>query len=90
MAEICAGRVVRVPLGGSAFRSEEHLLESALSSLDGVSTFFIDYDEGIVTACVDDVSADESDIIRALSTSGTYCMSGPDSNTRSEDGSRVC
>jgi hypothetical protein len=89
MAECCAGRVVRVPLG-AAFRSKKRLLESALSSLDGVSVFFIDYDEGMVTACVDDVSADESDIVRALAASGTYCMSGPDSNNRSEDGSRVC
>ena len=90
MAELYAGRVVRMPLGGTTFRSKERLLESALSSLEGVSAFFIDCDEGILTAYVDDINADEDDIVRALVASGMYPMRGSNPNSRNEGGSSVC
>lgn len=90
MGQLYTGRVIRMPLGSLACRSKAPLLEATLSSIVGVSAFFINCEEGVLTAYVDDITANEASLVRALVASGMYPMGNFNWSTRSEGDSRAC
>jgi len=90
MGQLYKGRVIRMPLGSMACEAKAPLLEAALSSIVGVSAFFINCEEGVLTAYVDDIGADETSLVRALVASGMYPMEDFNWSVRSEGDSRAC
>lgn len=72
MATIFEGRLVRFTFGGGSCRSSNRLLGHLLDRTEGVTAYFVDPENRTLVAYVDDTLADESDIVRALVTSGMY------------------
>lgn len=72
MAERHQGRVVRVEVTGSECRSKERMLDLLLAEMDGVTAHHYDQTTRTLVAYVDDITADEDSLKRALVTSGMY------------------
>lgn len=90
MAEKYIGRVVRVSLAGGSGPGSERMLAHLLDQANGVVAYFIDAEERVLTAYLDESHSDDEVLVRALMASGMYPKSSHDVGVTDKDGTNAC
>jgi len=90
MAEKYHGRVVRVSLAGGSCPSSERMLAHLLDRADGVVAYFIDAEDRMLTAYLDESHAQDDVLVRALVASGMYPGRARDIGVTDKDGADAC
>lgn len=90
MAERFKGRVVHFYTNGSECPSKEKLLSHLLEKVEGVTAHHYDPQSKVLTAYIQEETADESAIVRALMTAGMYPVGAFDVGAEKKDNAHGC